>query len=36
MTNSFDINQFNTLIQQATDSIMCNSDCKNRERSRET
>ena len=30
MTNSFDINQFNTLIQQATDSIMCNSDCKNK------
>ena len=28
MSNSFDINKLNTLISQATDSLMCNSECK--------
>ena len=34
MSNPFDINQLNSLIQQASDTIMCNSDCQ-REREAE-
>jgi hypothetical protein len=28
MSNSFDINQLNTLLEQASDTILCNSDCQ--------
>ena len=28
MSNSFDINQLNTLLEQASDSILCNSHCQ--------
>jgi hypothetical protein len=28
MSNQFDMNKFNTLISQASDAIMCNSECR--------
>lgn len=28
MTNQFDFNKFNTLVNQATDSILCNTECQ--------
>jgi len=33
MVKSFDMSQFNTLIQQASDTIMCNSDCQKQRQS---
>lgn len=29
MNNQFDMNKFNTLISQASDAILCNSECRN-------
>jgi hypothetical protein len=28
MSNQLDMNKFNTLISQASDAILCNSECK--------
>jgi hypothetical protein len=33
MTNHFDLNKFNTLISQASDSILCNSECQKQRQS---